>query len=159
MADTLFFSEEEALLNWASHIGSLCQGTELILLSGELGAGKTTFTKGLASGMGLKDLVTSPTFTYLNIYEQGPLRLCHYDLYRIHSPEDLEALGFYDYLGEAVIAVEWPDKARRALPDDYVEIDLFFDPYGRRVSVTFSGTVSLSIKQYLESNHFETAGH
>lgn len=156
MNEDLIFAKEEELQEWAYQLGELCGGTELILLTGELGAGKTTFTKGLARGLGIKNIVTSPTFTFLNIYEDGPLRLCHYDLYRIHSPDDLEALGFYDYLGEAVIAVEWAEKAKGAYPCDYIELAFFFHPKGRRVIASYKGHISSKLRLYLEKRYNQT---
>ena len=81
----------------------------LVCFTGNLGAGKTAFTEGLAAGLGCTDPVSSPTFAIVNYY-RGPRPLAHFDLYRISSREDLETAGLYDYLDEgAVVAAEWSE--------------------------------------------------
>ena len=93
-------------------IGAGLKPPVLILLSGELGAGKTTLTKGIASGLGAaqEEEVTSPTFTLVHKYDRGT-RVYHVDLYRIADAHDLETLGLEDVFGEhAVVIVEWPDR-------------------------------------------------
>lgn len=92
----------------ASHIAKQCNGGEIILLNGDLGAGKTTFTKGFAKALGITNAVTSPTFTLMKTY-YGRLRLYHFDMYRIIDEGEVEELGFEDNLGdeEAVCIIEW----------------------------------------------------
>ena len=92
----------------ASHIAKQCNGGEIILLNGDLGAGKTTFTKGFAKALGITNAVTSPTFTLMKTYH-GRLRLYHFDMYRIIDEGEVEELGFEDNLGdeEAVCIIEW----------------------------------------------------
>jgi len=80
-------------------------GNDVVLMYGEMGAGKTHFVKGIAQGLGIADNVTSPTFALVNEY-QG---LYHFDLFRIHTHDDLYAIGFYDYIGNGVIAIEWAE--------------------------------------------------
>lgn len=94
-------------------LGARLQPPVLILLSGELGAGKTTFTKGLAAGLGAaaEDEVTSPTFTLIHKYDRGARPAYHIDLYRITDAHDLSTLGVEDIFAEtAVVIVEWPEK-------------------------------------------------
>lgn len=84
---------------------------DVIALYGNLGAGKTVFAKGVAKGLGVCGEVTSPTFTLLRQY-QGRLALCHFDLYRIEDEQELEHIGFYDYIGgDNVCMIEWPENA------------------------------------------------
>ena len=98
-------------------IGELLRGGDCIAYVGGLGAGKTTMTRGIAVGMGLGDDVTSPTFALVNEYRSEGLSLCHFDMYRITSPDDLETTGFYDYMdGDTVLAVEWSENIKDALP-------------------------------------------
>lgn len=87
------------------------KGDEIVLLVGELGAGKTVFAKGLAAGLGLEDVnqVCSPSFTLINIYF-GRVSIIHMDLYRLQGNTDIYDLGWEDYLGEGVILVEWAEK-------------------------------------------------
>lgn len=92
----------------AKRIADTLQGGEVILLNGDLGAGKTTFTKGLAKALGIEDEVTSPTFTILNVYEDGRLKLNHLDMYRVDSADGLAELGIEDcFDDESVTVIEW----------------------------------------------------
>lgn len=96
----------------------------VISLVGDLGAGKTTFTKGVARGLGIMDNVTSPTFTILNEYVGEEKRLYHFDFYRIEDPDELVELGFEDYFPSAdgLTIVEWVEKAPSVLPKQYYQI-------------------------------------
>ena len=92
----------------ASRLAQKLNGGEIILLSGDLGAGKTTFTKGLAKALGISEVVTSPTFTFMKSYT-GRLTLYHYDMYRVTDSSELYELGLEEYLGAAggVCVIEW----------------------------------------------------
>ena len=90
-------------------LGRTLSPGDVVALTGDLGAGKTAFTRGIARGLGIGDRVTSPTFAIVNYY-RGPQPFAHFDLYRIHTETDLAAAGFYDYLDMgAVVAVEWSE--------------------------------------------------
>ena len=92
----------------AKKVADTLQGGEVILLGGDLGAGKTTFTKGLAKALGIDDEVTSPTFTILNVYEDGRLKLNHLDMYRVESADELAELGIEDcFDDDSVTVIEW----------------------------------------------------
>ena len=94
----------------------LSQGS-VLSLSGELGSGKTEFVKGLARGLGVADPVTSPTFTLVHEHTAGRIPLYHMDLFRIDGEDDLDEIGFDDYLSrDGVCAIEWADKFRGRLP-------------------------------------------
>ena len=93
---------------------------DVIAYTGDLGAGKTAFTRGLARGLGVTDRVTSPTFTIVNEYE-GRLPLFHFDMYRLSSPDELFDIGWEDYLDRGgVCAVEWSENIDDALPEDCI---------------------------------------
>lgn len=93
-----------------------------ILLEGDLGAGKTTFTKGLAKGLGINQMIKSPTYTIIREYESGKMPLYHIDLYRL-SPESVEELYLEDYFeGEGIVVVEWGSVAPEFLPPEYLKI-------------------------------------
>lgn len=105
----------EETIAFAEKIGYMLRKGDVIAYKGGLGAGKTTFTRGLAKGLGLKDEVTSPTFAIVNEY-RGKINLYHFDMYRIMDSFDLESTGFYDYpLEESVFAVEWSEN----IPDAF----------------------------------------
>lgn len=94
----------------AAEIATQLRAGDIILYEGNMGAGKTTFTKGLAAALGITDPVTSPTFALVNEYTEGRLPLFHFDLYRIDSYDDLYAIGFLDYLDRGgIIAAEWSE--------------------------------------------------
>ena len=103
---------------------SLIAGS-VIKLVGDLGAGKTEFVKGLATGLDYNKLVTSPTFTLVQEYRGGRLPLFHMDLYRLNKESELDDIGFEDYLGAGgICAIEWADKFPGRMPHDSVEIVL-----------------------------------
>ena len=97
----------------------------VVAYTGDLGAGKTAFTRGLARGLGVPDRVTSPTFTIVNEYEGGRLPLFHFDLYRMESPEELFDIGWEDYLARGgVCAVEWSEHAEGAFEEEPIWVDI-----------------------------------
>ena len=98
---------------------------DVILLEGPLGAGKSEMARGIAKGLGVRETVTSPSFTILNVYESGRLPLYHFDWYRLESPEELYELGMEEHLGgDCVALVEWPGRAAEALPADFLMIEI-----------------------------------
>lgn len=134
-------SSEETLA-LASALGGLLEGGEVIALQGELGSGKTTFTKGLCHGLGLADTrgVSSPTYVLEHVYPaRFPVR--HYDAYRLGSSEEFVALGFEEHLGTgAILVVEWADKVAEVLPPERLWVHMGWgepgpEENGRRVSL------------------------
>mgnify|MGYP004466640411 FL=1 len=121
----------------AEKLARLLRAGDVLAYTGPMGAGKTTFTVGLARGLGSSDWVSSPTFALVQEY-RGPLPLCHFDFYRITGEEDLYAAGFFDYLdGTRVLAVEWSERVPSALPQNALHID--FEPLSgdaRRITIT-----------------------
>lgn len=96
---------------------------QIITLDGDLGCGKTVFTKGFASGLGIEEPVTSPTFTIVQEYLSGRLALYHFDVYRIDDPEEMFEVGFDEYLfGDGVCIIEWAEKIKDILPDGVLKI-------------------------------------
>ena len=97
----------------------------VVAFTGDLGAGKTAFTQGIARGMGVTERVTSPTFTIVNEYEGGKMPLFHFDMYRLGSSEDLFDIGWEDYLARGgVCVVEWSEIVEDALDDYCVRVDI-----------------------------------
>ena len=98
---------------------------DVVAYTGDLGAGKTAFTRGIARGLGIPERVTSPTFTIVNEYEGGRLPLFHFDLYRLGDPEELFDIGCEDYLARGgVCAVEWSENVAGALEDEPIRVDI-----------------------------------
>ncbi len=114
----------EETIKFAEKLGTLLKAGDMIAYKGGLGAGKTTFTRGLAIGLGLGDNVTSPTFALVNEY-CGKINLYHFDMYRITNEDDLESSGFYDYDFENnVAAVEWSENISDFLPKNTIYITI-----------------------------------
>ncbi len=104
-------------------IGTDARPGDVYTLVGDLGVGKTAFTKGLAAGLEIREPVNSPTFTILQVYEEGRLPFYHFDVYRIGDIEEMEEIGYEDYFyGNGVCLVEWADLIRELLPEHYTEI-------------------------------------
>ena len=115
----------EDTIGFAKKIGKLLKKGDVIAYTGGLGAGKTTFTRGLAMGIGMEDNVSSPTFSIVNEYRGDGITLYHFDMYRIMGGSELETTGFYDYpLDDSIFAVEWSENISDELPDDTIYIDI-----------------------------------
>lgn len=98
---------------------------DVYTLIGDLGVGKTVFTKGLARGLGIEEPVSSPTFTIVQVYEDGRLPFYHFDVYRIGDIEEMEEIGYEDCIyGQGVTLIEWADLIREILPEKYVQITI-----------------------------------
>ena len=98
---------------------------DVILLEGPLGAGKSELARGVARGLGVRETVTSPSFTILNAYDSGRVPLYHFDWYRLESAEELFEMGMEEYLGgDGIALVEWPGRCPEALPADFLMIEI-----------------------------------
>ncbi|CAI9396683.1 MULTISPECIES: tRNA (adenosine(37)-N6)-threonylcarbamoyltransferase complex ATPase subunit type 1 TsaE [Bacillaceae] len=129
----------EETISFAERIGLLLKAGDVITLEGDLGAGKTTFTKGIAKGLGIAKTVNSPTFTIIKEY-QGILPLYHMDVYRLKDSE--EDLGFEEYFeGDGVTVVEWAHLIEDQLPIEFLQIQLFYDDTsGRKIVLSPKGS-------------------
>ena len=126
-------NSEEETLSIAKSLGRELKGKEIILLEGELGAGKTLFIKGLAEGVGVEnpDEVNSPSFTILNIY-QGKFPIYHFDLYRVEEDPDIE---ISDFIGEGVVVIEWADRLKEKLEGISIKIEIINETK-RKIQIT-----------------------
>ena len=98
---------------------------DVVVLEGELGAGKSELARGIARGLGVTETVTSPSFTILNVYESGRCPLYHFDWYRLESEEELYELGMDEYLGgEGIAVIEWAERCPEAVPENVLRIRL-----------------------------------
>lgn len=115
----------EATWSVGEFVGKRLKAGMVLCLTGDLGAGKTLFTKGVAAGLGVKADVTSPSFTLMNLYD-GRLPVAHFDLYRLDDGGDLDEIGFYEYADEpvGVAIIEWADKFPEALPPHHLLVVL-----------------------------------
>ena len=112
----------------------------VIAFTGDLGAGKTAFTRGLARGLGVEERVTSPTFTIVNEYEGGRLPLFHFDMYRLGSADELFDIGWEDYLARGgVCAVEWSENIADALEEGTIRVDIRRGAHDDQRIITITG--------------------
>ena len=104
-------------------IGEKALPGQIYTLTGDLGVGKTVFTQGVAAGLDITEAISSPTFTIIQVYESGRLPFYHFDVYRIGDVEEMDEIGFEDYVyGEGVCLIEWANLIREILPDDFMGI-------------------------------------
>lgn len=108
---------------FAERLSASLKGTEVIALFGGLGMGKTAFTRGLCRGLGITEGVSSPTFALVNEY-RGKFPVYHFDMYRVTSWEDLYSTGFFDYLDNGVLVIEWSENIEGALPGDAIRVTI-----------------------------------
>ncbi|NFS28047.1 tRNA (adenosine(37)-N6)-threonylcarbamoyltransferase complex ATPase subunit type 1 TsaE [Clostridium botulinum] len=106
-------------------IGKLLNSGDIICLTGDLGTGKTHITKGIALGLDIKEDITSPTFTIVNEYDDGRLKLNHFDVYRVNDPDEIYAIGFDDYIfSDSVSIIEWANYIEDIIPDEFLHINI-----------------------------------
>lgn len=118
------YSEEETLALGRRLAQDAVPGM-VFALEGDLGVGKTVLTKGMAEGLGIKEPVNSPTFTVLQIYDDGRLPFYHFDVYRIEEPEEMEEIGYEEYFyGDGICLVEWANLIAELMPEDTVRITI-----------------------------------
>lgn len=147
---TLNTDSPEATESLGERLGrALSPGTVLALM-GDLGAGKTTLTKGIARGLEVDDLVHSPTFNLIHEHS-GRLPVYHFDLYRLTSPDQLEDLGYEEYFfGEGVCIIEWPEEILHMLPPDHIEVRISIDEDNRTFELLATGESSAAVVHRLE---------
>ena len=116
------FSADETY-EYGRKMGAEAQPGDVYCLTGDLGVGKTVFTQGLAAGLGVREPVSSPTFTIVQEYEGEKMPFYHFDVYRIGDAEEMEEIGFEDYVyGQGVCLIEWANLIREILPEDFMGI-------------------------------------
>ena len=129
---------------FGERIGREARPGQVYTLIGDLGVGKTVFTQGVAAGLDISGPVNSPTFTILQVYEEGRLPFYHFDVYRIADVEEMEEIGCEDcFYGQGICLVEWADRIRDILPEHYIEITIEKDLQKgldyRRITMTQGG--------------------
>jgi len=122
-SDGRLLSEAE-LLDWGRSLGRVLVPGDVVTLSGDLGAGKTTLARAMCAGYGVTDDVTSPTFAIVHAYSAPKSAVYHVDLYRLSGEKDLENIGWDDLMRDGVLIVEWPERAESALPVRRIALQL-----------------------------------
>ena len=146
---TIFLADAEATRSLGVHLGQSLPAGSVILLSGELGAGKTTLVQGIGEGLGITDPVVSPTFTLINEYAEGRIPLYHLDLYRL-QPDEVETLNLESYwegveVPLGIVAIEWADRLPY-LPPSYLHLYLTYSSnHGRHAELVSMGGFNVNV--------------
>jgi tRNA threonylcarbamoyladenosine biosynthesis protein TsaE len=131
-------NSEEETLKLAEDLGRSARRGEIFALFGELGTGKTIIAKGIARGLGVREVITSPTFNLLDIY-QNEILLYHFDLFRIEKEDEFDQLSFEEYWeGDGVSVIEWADRALLRLPTSAIRVTIeYIDDNRRRITIEY----------------------
>ncbi len=143
---TLLLADESSTLNFGAKLASRCPAACIIFLKGNLGAGKTTLVRGFLQSLGYTGKIKSPTYTLVEPYEIADKLIFHFDLYRLHDPEELENIGLRDYLAApAILLIEWPERGAGQLPSPDVTIHLEAIQAGRRLTIETNSSIKIDL--------------
>ena len=129
--ETMILHSEQEATEYGVRLGQRVSAGQVIALTGDLGAGKTTLTKAIARGLGVTEMITSPTFTIVKEYRSGRLPLFHFDVYRIGDIDEMYELGYEEYFyGDGVCVIEWADLIDELIPQDALRISIAYGSGG-----------------------------
>lgn len=149
----LDLNDEQATVCLGRRLSALITPPLTVYLSGDLGAGKTTFSRGLIQSLGHKGMVKSPTYTLVEPYELNGIDVFHFDLYRLYDPEELEFMGIRDYFTKrSLCIVEWPDRGHGLLPQADIHIYIKYVSAGRKIELQALSTKGEQILVCLSNN-------
>ena len=118
-------NSEKETFELGKNLGEQAKAGQIFCLNGDLGVGKTVFTQGFAKGLGIEENVNSPTFTIIQVYEEGRIPLYHFDVYRIGDPEEMYEIGYEEYFfGEGVCLIEWSKLIDELIPEEAINIEI-----------------------------------
>ena len=118
-------NSEKETFELGKNLGEQEKAGQIFCLNGDLGVGKTVFTQGFAKGLGIEENVNSPTFTIIQVYEEGRIPLYHFDVYRIGDPEEMYEIGYEEYFfGEGVCLIEWSKLIEEVIPEEVINIEI-----------------------------------
>lgn len=142
--NSLIINDLKDTNKFAKKFAKILKGGEVILLGGDLGAGKTTFTKAVLRCLGVKDDVTSPTFTIMREYQGKKFKIYHFDMYRLGSGQEAKEFGLEDYIyskdKSSLVFIEWPENVKDILVGDFIRVDIsILDENKRQFDITRVG--------------------
>lgn len=118
-------NSEKETFELGKSLGEQAKAGQIFCLNGDLGVGKTVFTQGFAKGLGIEENVNSPTFTIIQVYDEGRIPLYHFDVYRIGDPEEMYEIGYEEYFfGEGVCLIEWSKLIEELIPEEAINIEI-----------------------------------
>lgn len=138
-------NSEEETIKFAKKIASQLQIGDIIVLSGELGSGKTKFTEGILTYFGLENEISSPTFTIVNEYSSNNINIYHFDVYRLADIDEFYAIGGDEYFNKGICIIEWGEMIQEALPKDYIKINFEKDENNENTRII---NIEISQKYY-----------
>ena len=131
---------EPELVDWGIRFGRQLAPGAVVAMTGDLGAGKTTLARAICEGYGVRDEVTSPTFSIVHEYSAARSTVVHIDLYRLQGPGELQNLGWDEYFnGSSLVLIEWPERAGGRLPSDHIPVELRHVPEDATRRVLYAG--------------------
>jgi tRNA threonylcarbamoyladenosine biosynthesis protein TsaE len=150
---TLLLEDETATVNMGGRLAQVVQQGAVIFLHGDLGAGKTTLTRGIVQGLGHTGKVKSPTYTLVEPYELANCSVYHFDLYRLGDPEELEYMGIRDYFAPtAICVIEWPEKGHGFIPIPDLNITMQYQGEQRQISIETESKRGIAILKTLQND-------